>query len=346
MLAINILNLLYISSSMNDLNAQIQSKISRISFSNGKPLKDYVSTLVIKDRDVGFSIDITGMHLSEGEDVRQKAECAIAEIHDIGKISISLTSTRENLAKNSSAKVKHYINNVCNIILVAAGKGGVGKSTIAVALAESLQKAGKNVGLVDADIYGPSIPQMFGINKMPEIVENKMIPHKVRGLQINSIGFLTKGEAVAWRGPMTSKAIYQLLSVTAWDNLDYLIIDMPPGTGDIHLSILENYHVSGAVIVTTPQKISQIDVEKAIELYKKFNLPIFGIIENMSYFIDPATSSHIKIFEGDSGSHLAKKYNTKLIAQLPIIPEIAATCDEGKPLSSLVDIPLTSFLRL
>jgi len=339
---------------MNDLNAQVLSKIAAATFSDGTSLENFTSKLVFKDCDVGFSIDIGTRRLSEGEEVRDRLKGAIAGISGIGKITIILTSAKE--AHESQAtpkgdvhqakpKIKHYIDNVRNIILVAAGKGGVGKSTMAVAIAEHLQKLGKNVGIADADIYGPSIPQMFGISGMPEIANNKMIPHIARSIQINSIGFLTKGEAVAWRGPMASKAIYQLLSVTAWDDLDYLIIDMPPGTGDIHLSILENYHVMGAVIVTTPQKISQIDVQKAIELYKKFNLPIFGIIENMSYLIDTATGNHLKIFAGESGKYLSEKYDIPLIAKLPLVPQLSTNCDNGEPLSDSINIPLDRILQ-
>ncbi len=352
MLAINILDLLYISRSMNDLNAQVLSKIAAATFSCGTSLENFTSKLVFKDDDVGFSIDIGARDLTEGEEVRDRLKHAIAEINGIGKVTIILTSAKEVTndqakgdVRQAKPKIKHYIDNVRNIILVAAGKGGVGKSTIAVAIAEHLQKLGKNVGIADADIYGPSIPQMFGISGMPEIANNKMIPHIARSIQINSIGFLTKGEAIAWRGPMASKAIYQLLSVTAWDNLDYLIIDMPPGTGDIHLSILENYHVTGAVIVTTPQKISQIDVQKAIELYKKFNLHIYGIIENMSYLVDAATGNHLKIFTGESGKHLSEKYDIPLIASIPITLELPANCDTGKGLADLIDITLDRILQ-
>jgi ATP-binding protein involved in chromosome partitioning len=166
-----------------------------------------------------------------------------------------------------------------------------------------------------------------------------MIPLLSRGIQVNSIGFLvSNSEAIAWRGPMASKAIYQLLSLTDWQNLDYLIIDMPPGTGDIHLSILENYQINGGVvIVTSPQKISEIDVTKAINLYQKFDLPILGIIENMSYFIDPESGKIINIFSGNSGENLASKHKVPLIFKLPLLPEIAKACDLGK---SLADIEL------
>ena len=150
-----------------------------------------------------------------------------------------------------------------------------------------------------------------------------------------SIGFFVKDHsAIIWRGPMASKTIYQLLSVTKWDNLDYLIIDMPPGTGDIHLSILENYHLDGVIIVTTPQKISEIDVIRSIDLYQKLNLPILGIIENMSYML-----------KNNSGGHLSQKYNIPLIAQIPITPQIAEACDKSLPLTNLLTLPLEKYLQ-
>lgn len=324
---------------MTNLNNQIISKISKIILQDGTNLKDIISNIIIKNNNVGFSIDVGNHLLDEMELIRQKAIEEISQIADIERVSIALTNNQKNKSTESK-KTRHIIDNVKKIILVAAGKGGVGKSTIACLIAENLNLTGYSVGLVDADIYGPSIPHMFGINKTPEIIDKKMIPLKSRNIQINSIGFLTKDDAVAWRGPMASKAVFQLLSVTAWNNIDYLIIDMPPGTGDIHLSILENYYVDGAVIITTPQKISEIDVKKAIDLYKKFSIPILGIIENMSYLIHPQTREHIEVFSGNSAKYLSDKYAIPLIDKVPIIPQIATNCDQGQGLTNIVSLPL------
>lgn len=331
---------------MTNLNNNVLSKISDILLQDGRKFKDFISNIIIKDKNVGFSIDTTEIGVEEASFMREKAIEKLNEISDIGRITIALTSQKtQNEAKNHDRfKAKQTINGVKNVILVAAGKGGVGKSTMSALIAEQLNSLGYKIGIVDADIYGPSIPQIFGINQKPEIINNKMIPLISRNIQIISIGFLTQGEAIAWRGPMASKAIYQLLSLSAWNNLDYLIVDTPPGTGDIHLSILENYQISGVTIVTTPQKISQIDVEKAIKLYQKFDVPILGVIENMSYLVD-SSNKKLEIFSGNSGEYLSKKYNLPIICKLPIVPELAKACDDGVS-SNMLTIPMGVFINI
>ncbi len=234
-------------------------------------------------------------------------------------------------AKNLNNKRK--IEKISQIILIASGKGGVGKSTISVALAEQLTAQGAKVGLVDADIYGPSIPIMMGINQKPTVENNKIIPLSSRGIKLMSIGFLTGAEgAIAWRGPMTTKAIHQLLGVVEWGDLDYLIIDTPPGTGDVHLSILENYHIDGVIMVTTPQKIAASDALKGIDLYQKFSVPILGIIENMS-----------DIFSGANGEKIAKEHKIPLIAQVPFNKAISDQSDQGKAIGGLMDSLVPKF---
>jgi ATP-binding protein involved in chromosome partitioning len=230
-------------------------------------------------------------------------------------------------------KIKHKLDQVSKIILVAAGKGGVGKSTISLALAEQLTSQGALVGIVDADIYGPSIPMMLGLTSKPDAVDGKIIPLESRGIKAMSMGMLVPSKsAVVWRGPMANKAIFQLIYGVAWGALDYLIIDTPPGTGDIHLSILENYHIDGVMIVTTPQKIAALDVGKAIDLYKKFHVPIMGIIENMS-----------GAFVGNAGEELAKIHGVPLLACIPLIREVSENADEGKAIGHLIEniIPKT-----
>lgn len=221
---------------------------------------------------------------------------------------------------------KRKIDQIAQVILVASGKGGVGKSTISVALAEQLRAQGAKIGLIDADIYGPSIPLMMGINHKPEVQNNKIIPLESRNIKVMSIGFMTGASgAIAWRGPMTTKVIHQLLSAVEWGKLDYLIIDTPPGTGDIHLSLLENYHIDGVIMVTTPQKIAASDVIKGIDLYKKFSVPILGIVENMS-----------DIFPGNNGEKVAAEFDIPLIAKLPFNKEIAHESDQGKAIGHLI----------
>ncbi|MGV2432516.1 MAG UNVERIFIED_CONTAM: Mrp/NBP35 family ATP-binding protein [Rickettsiaceae bacterium] len=224
--------------------------------------------------------------------------------------------------------IKHHIEGVKKVILVSSGKGGVGKSTMSVFLAELLQSHGAKVGIVDADIYGPSIPTMLGVeSQKPELENKKFIPIFHRNFQLMSIGFLVpEAGPIAWRGPMATKAIYQLLGATKWENLDYLIIDMPPGTGDIHLAILENYNIDNVYIVTIPQAISMIDVERAIGLYQKFGIEISGIIENMSS----------ENFPGDAGEILSKKYGIKLMGKVPPIKEVSYNIDHGLPILNLL----------
>lgn len=231
-----------------------------------------------------------------------------------------------NMKAKADSKRKLPIDGVSQVILVSSGKGGVGKSTIAKALAEQLQLQGASVGIVDTDIYGPSIPTLFGICQKPELEGTKMRPIIKDGIKIMSIGFLSApGSAIAWRGPMATKAIYQILSLVNWGKLDYLIVDTPPGTGDIHLSLLENYKIDSVIIVTTPQKIAADDAVKAIDLYKKFGIQITGIIENMSDY-----------FYGNNGEILANQYSVPLIAKVPMSKEIARLCDEGKNISAIM----------
>ncbi|MEG8229957.1 Mrp/NBP35 family ATP-binding protein [Candidatus Rickettsia tasmanensis] len=312
---------------------QIIDKTQHITFKDGTFLNEVISDIIIKGNNIGFSIDISGKNKLEAEEIRLKAINKLNEISEVNKITIVFTESKP--IEKKVQKPKHFVENVKKIILVASGKGGVGKSTISALIAQQLSLANYRVGIVDADIYGPSIPHIFGINEVPKTKDGRIIPVLAQSIEIMSIGFFVKDRsAIIWRGPMASKTIYQLLSVTKWDNLDYLIIDMPPGTGDIHLSILENYHLDGVIIVTTPQKISEIDVIRSIDLYQKLNLPILGIIENMSYML-----------KNNSGGHLSQKYNIPLIAQIPITPQIAEACDKSLPLTNLLTLPLEKYLQ-
>jgi len=301
--------------------------------SDGTTVQSRSSDIIVSGSNVGFSLDISGIELAEAESIRAQIIKAIQEATDFEKISVVLTSTRKNQSA-SNEKAKIQIEGVGKVLLVASGKGGVGKSMIASLLAHKLKADGKKVGIVDADIYGPSIPHLFSLKGKPELDDNKMVPLENYGIVVNSIGFLTEPSAsISWRGPMVSKAIYQLLSLTNWGKLDYLIIDSPPGTGDIHLSILQNYIIDQVIMVTTPQKISEIDVSRAVSLYKKFNVPILGIIENMSYYVIPKTGESISIFTGDGGNKIAFDHNLDLLTKLPIDPRISIACDAGADLS-------------
>ncbi len=233
---------------------------------------------------------------------------------------------------------KHKIRSVKKLIIVAAGKGGVGKSTISVLLAKQLQAKNYKVGILDADIYGPSIPTILNITKTILNTENNnFIPIDISGISVMSIGFLLEPQsALVWRGPMLSKALNQLLFSTNWKDLDYLIIDTPPGTGDIHISIIQKCDIDGAIIVTTPDRVAIVDVERAIDLYKKTNIPIYGIIENMSYI--NFGSEKQEIFGTGGAELIARNTGLRILAKLPLIPNLADNIDYYK-LKEL-DIPL------
>lgn len=221
-----------------------------------------------------------------------------------------------------------------NFIVVASGKGGVGKSTVALNLAVSLAKNKKlKIGLLDADIYGPSVPKMLGIKEKPVASESKKInPYEKFNIKSMSIGNMIPDEnAVIWRGVMASNAIRQLLNDVDWGELDFLIIDLPPGTGDIQLSLCQNLHISGAVIVSTPQEISLLDVRKAINMFKKVNVPIIGIIQNMSYLEVDKKKNYI--FGKDGVLNESKKQNLNFLGDIPIISEISSACDAGVPVT-------------
>lgn len=227
---------------------------------------------------------------------------------------------------------EHAIKNIGNVIAVASGKGGVGKSTTAVNLAYALQAEGARVGILDADIYGPSIPTMLGVRKeRPTSDDGKtMIPIQAQGLAAMSIGFLVEeDDATVWRGPMASSAFSQLLNETAWPELDYLIIDMPPGTGDIQLTLAQKVPVAAAVIVTTPQNVALADAVKGIAMFDKVQVPVLGVIENMSYHVCDNCGHHSHIFGQKGGERIADKFETRLLGQLPLNVDIRMASDDG-----------------
>jgi ATP-binding protein involved in chromosome partitioning len=320
------------------IKTQIQTKIANICFSDNSKASERASEIIIKGKEAGFALDINGIALEEAQEVRNHIINELEKIADIERINIVLTSSENKQAQPKKENSKIILDNIKKVILIAAGKGGVGKSTIAALLAQKLASQGKKVGLLDADIYGPSIPSIFDLKGKPELVNKKMIPLCNYNVKVNSIGFITDPlSSISWRGPMTSKALYQLISLTNWGQLDYLIIDTPPGTGDIHLSLLQNYVTAGVVMITTPQKISAIDVQRTINLYRKFGVPIIGIIENMSGYFSPS-SEKITIFSGNSGKQIASDYTLPLLAKIALIPELSASCDKGVALEKYFDL--------
>lgn len=242
----------------------------------------------------------------------------------IPKVSEITTDFRINDQINTPIK---------NTIAVASGKGGVGKSTVSTNLALALAQDGAKVGLLDADIYGPNIPLMVGVNQPPFASDNKIIPHEAYGMKIMSMGFLLKpDQPVVWRGPMLGQALRQFLMDVQWGALDYLVMDLPPGTGDVQLSLAQLIPITGGVIVTTPQKVALSDVRKGVATFATLEVPIVGVVENMSYFVAPDTGRQYEIFGTGGGKAYAEEIGVPFLGALPIDPRIAQGGDTGKPI--------------
>jgi ATP-binding protein involved in chromosome partitioning len=230
------------------------------------------------------------------------------------------------------------IPSIRNIIAVASGKGGVGKSTTAVNLALALAADGARVGVLDADIYGPSIPRMMGVSGQPATSGKRIVPHRAHGLQVMSMGFLVDEETpMIWRGPMVTSALQQMLGESDWDDLDYLVIDLPPGTGDIQLTLVQKVPVAGAIIVTTPQDIALLDARKALQMFRKLDVTVLGVVENMSTHVCSACGHEEPIFGTGGGVAMSEQYDIPLLGSLPLAMSIRSSLDAGRP--SMVDEP-------
>ncbi len=232
---------------------------------------------------------------------------------------------------------KAPITGVKNLVAVASGKGGVGKTTVAVNLAIALKNMGHSVGLLDADVYGPNVPVMLGTNEQPRAVDERtIIPVEAYGLKMISMGLLNPGDKpLVWRGPMLHSVIQQFLRSTQWGELDYLIVDLPPGTGDVQLTLIQSVSVTGAVVVTTPSIVALADVRKAIEMFRQVNVEILGVVENMSYFNCPHCNGRIDVFGHGEGEHMAKTFGVPFLGEIEIDPQIRIGGDTGKPVASL-----------
>jgi ATP-binding protein involved in chromosome partitioning len=232
---------------------------------------------------------------------------------------------------------KAPITGVKNLVAVASGKGGVGKTTVAVNLAIALKNMGNVVGLLDADVYGPNVPVMLGTNEQPRAVDERtIIPVEAYGLKMISMGLLNPGDKpLVWRGPMLHSVIQQFLRSTQWGALDYLVVDLPPGTGDVQLTLIQSVSVTGAVVVTTPSIVALADVRKAIEMFRQVNVEILGVVENMSYFNCPHCNGRIDVFGHGEGQHMAKNFGVSFLGEIEIDPQIRIGGDTGKPVASL-----------
>jgi len=292
----------------------------------------FVKDIVINGSDVSCTIDITS---SAPEVAQQIKDEAVEELKKAGAQNVSINIKAPVMPRESSSRGKNIAPQIKNFLMVSSGKGGVGKSTTSVNIAIALAQQGKKVGLLDADIYGPNIPRMLGVADVkPEVTGNKVLPIKAYGIEVMSMGSLMEeGQSLIWRGAMIMKAIEQFLRDILWSELDCLVIDMPPGTGDAQLTLAQSVPVTAGLTVTTPQGVSLDDSRRSLDMFKKLNIPIAGIVENMSGFIAPDTGVEYDIFGKGTSEPMAKEFDTKVIAEIPIEPAIRTGGDEGKPIT-------------
>ncbi len=297
--------------------------------------RDFVSSRAIKnmsitDADVAFDVELGYPAKSQIAGFRKALVAAVKTVAGVDNVSVNIDS---KIVPHSVQRGVQLMPNIKNVVAVASGKGGVGKSTTAVNLALALAAEGASVGLLDADIYGPSVPMMMGISGKPESEDGKtMEPLENYGVQVMSIGFLVaQDEAMIWRGPMATQALEQLLRQTNWRDLDYLIVDLPPGTGDIQLTLSQRVPMTGAVIVTTPQDIALLDAKKGIKMFQKVGVPILGIVENMAVHVC-SNCGHVEhIFGADGGKNMAVEYGMDYLGALPLDMQIRLQADSGRP---------------
>ena len=298
--------------------------------------RDLVSTEMLREISVEngkakITIRLTTPACPSREAIRGAVEAAAKNVADVKAVEVVFTAE----VARKAGPLPERLPKVKNLIAIAAGKGGVGKSTVATNLASAFALEGARVGILDADVFGPSIPQMMGEPEVPAALAagDAMAPAVHHGIKVLSVGFFVeRGAAVMWRGPMIHKLLTQFLEDVDWGELDYLVIDLPPGTGDTQLSIAQLVSVTGAVLVTTPQEMSIIDVEKALAMWRKVEIPVLGIVENMSYFACPSCGHHEEIFARGGGRKLAEREGLPFLGEIPMLSSVRSRGDAGKPI--------------
>ncbi len=328
--------------------SQIETKLGQVIDPNMET--DLVSSKAVKSIEAdgdNCKIQIQLGYPAAGyfDSLKQEIEAALGDLEGIGSVEVEVSSMVKSHAVQQNLKP---LTGIKNVIAVASGKGGVGKSTTAVNLALALQAEGATVGILDADIYGPSIPRMLGCKGQPESSDGKSLEPMVgHGIQSMSIGYLVEEDTpMIWRGPMVTQALEQLLNDTRWVDVDYLIIDLPPGTGDIQLTLAQKIPVSGAVIVTTPQDIALLDARKGLKMFEKVEVPVLGVIENMSIHICSQCGHSEPIFGEGGGARMSAEHGVDLLGSLPLDIHIREQSDSGNPtVAAMADSPIASIYR-
>ena len=291
----------------------------------------FVKDLLIRDSSVSFTIELTTPACPVKDQMRDQAEAAVAKLEGVNKVDVNMTASVRSVVSPESPAAP--IPGIKNIIAVGAGKGGVGKTTVAVNLAVALSQRGGRVGMIDGDVYGPNVPIMLGLESQLSSDGKKIVPAKKHGVQVVSMGFLADSNApIIWRGPMLHGIVKQFFKDVRWDELDYLVIDMPPGTGDVALSLSQTVPVAGAIVVTTPQKVSLADSRRAVAMYRKLKVPILGIIENMSSYVCSSCNHESDIFGKGGGEAIATEIDVPFLGQIPIYEPIRIGSDSGLPI--------------
>jgi ATP-binding protein involved in chromosome partitioning len=290
----------------------------------------FVKDVKIADGEVDFTIELTTPACPVRDQMKAEAEEKVAALPGVTAARAKMTAD----VKARGGFGRQQVPGVRNIVAVGAGKGGVGKSTTAVNLAVALAQKGARVGLMDADVYGPNIPQMLGVTDQPHASEEKgMVPPEAYGIKVISMGMLVPpDQPLIWRGPMLHGAVQQFLRDTAWGELDYLVVDLPPGTGDVALTMSQSVPIAGAVVVTTPQGVSVSDVRKAVAMFRQVNIPVLGVIENMSYFVCGHCNEKTDIFGTGGGKRMAEDMQIPFLGEVPIDTRVRAGGDEGRPI--------------
>jgi len=292
----------------------------------------FIKNLRIDGGNVAFTIELTTPACPVKDQMRDQARAVVSAIPGVTNVGIEMTAQVRSALSLDGGKAP--VPGVKNIIAVGAGKGGVGKTTVAVNLAIALSQSGGRVAIIDGDIYGPNVPIMLGLHTQLTTDGQKIVPAEQYGIQLVSMAFLTGDDApVIWRGPMLHGAIQQFFREVRWDRVDYLIVDMPPGTGDVALSLSQTVPVSGAVVVTTPQTVSLADTRRAVRMYQKLNVPTLGLVENMSHFVCPGCRLESDIFGKGGGEVLAKELSVPFIGRIPIYEPIRVGGDTGIPIA-------------